>query len=496
MATTWAMLILIVAVVLVLVFPVGVWLFWWGWRGRPQFGEPRCGKCGYDLRTVSYTDGAPKQCPECGADLGGRGAVRFGTHRRRPAWMIAGAVLAMPLLLAVVVGGGLLSWSYTVRSSVSSSHTAQINNPAANRSKATAQLITDLATTADEPWTWQELERRHDAGNLSPAEVEGAVAALIAHLQARHATAPHSHQPLHWVDTFLQKVRQSGELTDRQLGELYEAFYGPAPEILIRPLARPGQRHRFTVSYERHWNLPGVKLVYALREVRREGQPLPMTDIGSNQHPDERSTTGSGYVRSHVPLDLPPGEYELVFVVDAGVMAERTPFAGRGGMPGQAARWVSPAHVWTYEVPVTVRLVEEGEPIVPVVTDAALGDLSADMLSVERALVRAEEQGVSLHVMLVSEAASPHALSYRVRAELTDGTSLDLGRFLRYGGDRWQQTRAATLPAGWPADVNALDLHFEPDVGPAEQRLDVFEVWGRPHVIRNVPVERYDGDGE
>ena len=62
-----------------------------GMRGVPSLSEPRCAKCGYDLRGSA---GAPAGvCPECGADLTKPRAVRWGDYRKRPKLIWTGAAL-------------------------------------------------------------------------------------------------------------------------------------------------------------------------------------------------------------------------------------------------------------------------------------------------------------------------------------------------------------------------------------------------------------------
>lgn len=61
--------------------------------------EPRCRRCAHDLRS---TDPATGSCPECGADLGRRGAVIAGSRRVRPAMAAIGfAILALSVASAV-----------------------------------------------------------------------------------------------------------------------------------------------------------------------------------------------------------------------------------------------------------------------------------------------------------------------------------------------------------------------------------------------------------
>lgn len=63
---------------LLLLLIAGVVLLGWAWRGRRVDDHPVCRKCRFDL----YGLPEPEACPECGAALGGAGAVRIGNRRR------------------------------------------------------------------------------------------------------------------------------------------------------------------------------------------------------------------------------------------------------------------------------------------------------------------------------------------------------------------------------------------------------------------------------
>ncbi|GEM_PF-3726368 len=83
---------------------VGALLFVGGVRGRRIDDHPWCRRCRFDLF------GSPAEssrCPECGADLDSRRAVRQGRRRRRPIVLSSGALLLViaGTLIALQVSG-------------------------------------------------------------------------------------------------------------------------------------------------------------------------------------------------------------------------------------------------------------------------------------------------------------------------------------------------------------------------------------------------------
>lgn len=347
----------VLLVVPLLAMPVlGAVLVWFGWHGQADFSEPRCVGCGYDLRTANFASGAPGTCPECGADLGQRGAVRFGAHRRRPGLIVAGAALCLPLVLAVP--GAALFW---VSAGVVSSTT---HGPAANQGKPAAQLVTDLATTAGEPWTWQELERRYRAGQLTDAEVAQAIDALIDHLHRQHSRGE-AVWPLHWTRTFLGLAIEGDRIDASQFDRLVEAYFGEEPSVRMDSPERRGQRIMFEVDYGGPRDLPGTKLVKHVREIRVNGEAIPLASVTDmlvgtlSDHPGFLSRGRIEGIVVQLTLDLPPGEHEITFVVDVGLLRDNAPLTGPSDRPGPAAGWVDPIHVWEVEQTVTVVATEE-----------------------------------------------------------------------------------------------------------------------------------------
>ncbi|MBL8990546.1 MAG: hypothetical protein JNJ48_03090, partial [Phycisphaerae bacterium] len=144
---------------------VGMLLLARGLIGRRINDHPVCAACGFDLIGVydPKADGRPP-CPECGRSLGAPTAVRRGVRVRRPAWIVAGALLlasTLGLQLAVVgvtVAGGNFRAAFP-----------------------TWALILELSAGgfADRNAALLQLDARLKAGTLDRAEVDRIVAVAL-----------------------------------------------------------------------------------------------------------------------------------------------------------------------------------------------------------------------------------------------------------------------------------------------------------------------------
>src|SRR6266496_5872905 len=167
-------------IALIAVALVGLIVLTLGVRGRPDLSSPRCARCSYDLRAVSFmSEQSAGVCPECGAQLSESGAVSFGKWRRQPRLVIGGLTLiALPVLVGLGLGAMPRSRSAAMVAAV---------GPANRSSQPTSAILASLPKSINAPWDWQELDRRLRAGSLSAADVSSAVGILITQLQADRA---------------------------------------------------------------------------------------------------------------------------------------------------------------------------------------------------------------------------------------------------------------------------------------------------------------------
>jgi len=176
-----------------LIFSIaGIVLITLGVRGRPIFAAPRCRKCGYDLRNISFASDDVGNFPECGTTLSSPDAVTFGRWRRQPKKIVWGVVfVALPWIIG-------LAMMFVVRNRM----VTAVAGPGALPSQTTPALIAALPANLNTPWHWQELERRLKANQLTQADVDAAFAALTTSLNADRAIGK-DRQPLHWCGNFI-----------------------------------------------------------------------------------------------------------------------------------------------------------------------------------------------------------------------------------------------------------------------------------------------------
>src|SRR5207249_378078 len=101
-------------------------------------------------------------------------------------------------------------------------------------------VLAGLVANIDQPWHWQELEKRLVAGQLSVAEVDKALATLTLSLNKNRAAGRDQH-PLSWSGRFVEMATSPGAATPATLSALYQAYYGAGPEITMSSSARQSE---------------------------------------------------------------------------------------------------------------------------------------------------------------------------------------------------------------------------------------------------------------
>ena len=467
-----------ISLILLVSFVVGVGLLLFGWRGMVLLSEPHCAKCGYDLRAslMANPNEATRRCPECGLDLADRQAVHFGRSAKRPRLMLSGGVLiSLPLLVAAV--GAMRAWMGLRWDDM----------------RSDASVIDDLKTQAGQPWTWRDLEQRYRAGSLDSQEVAQAIDHLIAYIEAERARTGQEPGPLTWSKDFVALVDRGQSITPEQYLRLCHAYFGPAPRIECHDRVRVGQTIRYSINYGGHWELPGVQFVKALRQVRLStGEVLPLNSEFAGEraaNPDWFSQTGVWGLEGIIKHSLPPGQYELIFDVDAGVLPEKAPLVAIDRKPGQQDRWVTPRQTWSVSVPVKLTVLGADEQVVGTTEDPTM-DPTAHFAPTLMARTADRGTGVAIDLDYQYDGKSPVPVSFDVFLRIGE-TEHKVGGFASSGG-RSSYSSDLQLRDGLPPQIVVADVILRPNPKHAEQFPGVKQVWGKPITFESVRIERYD----
>lgn len=257
------------------------------------------------------------------------------TPRRRGLIAWGGALLATPVLIALVVSllmptGNPLSLMPTPR-----------------------LIAVRLPQQINEPWVWQELERRLRAGELAKGDVDAAVQQLTAHMKQ---TKPLGwNQPFHWQQRFLKPALQQNLISEPVFLDLCDAFLGTKPTVsLLHPALNEGDtRFSFRIEYGTPWSDSsglGVNLVWDVKQLELDGKPVTVRSF-------QKHFGRQAQVNAEAPLVA--GDNHLVLKFDCAVIDERR-LQGANLDTLKAMQWPQPRKRWTSKVTLPI-------PVAPVI---------------------------------------------------------------------------------------------------------------------------------
>jgi hypothetical protein len=253
----------------------GVVLLWLGVRGRRLNEHPACRRCGFDLLGV-FPGGA--NCPECGAPLGGRRAVRTGVRQRRRSLVVIGGGLVGVVLLVFATGVWFM-----------------FAGPSLNAYKPSFFLVLEgrYSDAAASRAAAKELLSRQTDGSLSDRQVAWAVSGALA-LQADTESV--------WVGEWgdlVERARAAGKVSDAD----YERFLRQSAVLAL--VARPGAARGETIPLAigvvewRCANTPALDLGVWVDEFRINDAIVEWADYGGKrlaltnaEHPIQLALTG------------------------------------------------------------------------------------------------------------------------------------------------------------------------------------------------------------
>jgi hypothetical protein len=468
--------------VLISAFVLGFFIIRSG-RGTPTLSEPRCANCGYDLRGLRGFVGAPPtRCSECGADLTRPDAIRWGSYTRKPQRIWIGLavmllpILMLPLLVPLVRFGA--------------ARTASANFPGSPgfTSRSNAQVIASLATSANTPWDWQELQRRLAAGTLSDAEVTQSIDQLIKSLK----TQP-TNQPLNWAETYLNTADTTGKIPDEQFVRLAHAFYKSCT-VSIASKTRADTKLSFTVRGSGPWQLSGCEYVFALRAVSVTGGAnlelkSDRSPSSKKSDPDFFSANAPFDIAGSMQINLPAGDYTLVFLVDVAILRAHTAPQIVNGIPGQASNWPKGRAAWTESLSVPMKVFASDRSPIGLTTDPALDPQSTGAIKVNAIRVIRKGAGQRLTVdMSISGKTIPSSFDVILRIA---GAEYPLGFQVNWANGSIRSELAKDSDSLDPL-LTTADVLLRPNAKHAEGIAGIDRIWGGPIDLLGVPLSRCD----
>lgn len=469
---------LAVIVALALCAALGAWMLWTGLRGVIAHQRPTCRKCRFDLSGLE----TPVRCPECGADLGPRRAVKFGARARRPLRILLGSVLLAPGLGAA----GVAAWAYF------GAHEIEPHLP---EWALEVEAVRGVGRPAK---AVTELLRRQRSAPLD----SGRLTRLAAHGLALQSDAAHTWDPK-WGD-LIEEAKIAGCVTGAQ----WNQYYLGALSVNLRCRSRIHPSQKVPVGFAiaavrggsqdvaRGKGGVGVKVGRIVLSLTEEGtaeaRTIEAEAKGWGMQMEIRPVT----LISRVDLSsLPPASY--TGTVRVALSGKPAPFDLPLRLP--VAAWGKLDASGELSFPVRLEVVPEGTPVVRLVPDPSKQKAFEHAFGWERyqpvflELRKGGTENAQLYYSYIYHDL-PGPVSFRVfgRETLQDGTTRDwpLPDMLVEHPANDHQRGSTTIPISPEFNAAELDVHFVADERPALEMLGLDEAWDGEVVIPKVVVGR------
>jgi hypothetical protein len=290
-----------------------------------------------------------------------------------------------------------------------------------------------------------------------------------------------------------------GLITDEQYLRLCRAYYG-SPQATLPQKTRQGADAAFSVNIGSAWELPGVQLAKALREVKvtgvkqlvaRSDEDFPRKNVPPN--PDYLSAHNPWNIHGKAKVDLPPGDCTVTFLVDLAALLPNTAPQMAVNKPGQAKNWPKGRMRWTEEVSVPITVTPSDVSPIALVSDPAMDPKTTNVIHVKS--IEVTRRGAGPHVLVdLWIDGKPVACSFDMVLRL-DGQEHALGAIVASANGHSTSNQTVDLKA-LGSEVRSADLIFRPNPSRAEGTPGIDRVWGGTVELSNLPVRRYDLEAE
>lgn len=447
-------------------------VIWIGFHRSPVWSLPVCSACRRDLRWLDLNE--VTNCPQCGADLAAAQALAFSRKRYRSGRMVAWGIVLI-LMPAIGLMGSL---SFRMIAGPGPGSLGVLSNQEIIQKRLLPQV--------DQPWVWQELERRLAAGTLSQQDVDDAVKVLIAHMKT---TKPKGwNDTLSWQRGFLRSAASAGLISEPVLISLCDAYYGTKAEIERLPRLRESSKDfHLEIAYGSHWTNSigvGVTHLWEVVVVRLDGKRLDFRQTGKS------SGHWSGL---HQGL-LPAGAHELTVEIECAYV-DTALLTGLNTNELPSKLWPEARKRWTQTLATKLNIYTKDEPILKLVSDMSRAPDRTRGIQINRLVVqtdRDDKKRIALKADFNANLAVP--IGFDVAVKLGDRTVplghmfalIEPGRSI--SGGRQLETRIDSLDPS----IRDADIILTPNPRQIERYREVEEMWGEEIVIPAVPLDRFD----
>ena len=385
---------------------------------------------------------------------------------------------------AVSLGGAI------VRGLFGGSTQPLVDSPSDLEKAATDKVIEAALSKPDSPWAWQALEKR----TLTPSEVAKIMDGLATWVKKKNAEE--NSGPLHWVNTFLDKLNEKKLVTDEQVVRFVEAVHGDvrceytSPTLRLREGAKtvnfPSMKWRDTWSQK----LFGLSLMNELRGVTVDGQALERKQQNSN--PDW-SAHNLYFSQDFSLPTLAPGKHNVKVEVLSALVPEGDLIGLEHSAP--SSDWPPAKKLWTRTAELELMVYARDAVIVTLTEEAQLNPVTSGCIKVESAVIRPRGAKAQVVVKLAQPRNLPVAISCDAALRI-GGQTYPCGQMFAYpigkNGMSWSgETLTATLPAFDPS-IQEADVVLTPNPKFIEEKSAVDRIWGKEIVFERVPLKRLD----
>lgn len=334
-----------------------------------------------------------------------------------------------------------------------------------------------LKNQIDEPWVWQELEKRLAKQELSKKEVTTALGMLHDHMVT---TEPGGYDsPLHWSGQFVSAVSNSELSGIKELEDIYLAFF-PKPDFSLDRQRESASSVQFDIRFGSTWadnqKFP-FELICDLKEVRFDSEVRQTQN--NYRFDDSRSDNIAG------PFSV--GKHVLEVEIEYALV-DSDDMVGISARSLSRKNWPNPIRTWTEVVKKEFQIYADDDPVVKLRTTGTM-----PVILVKR-LVAQQDNGRQKMKLVLEDFNASIPFSYEVFAK-AEGFEKRLGSMMRYttanssiGSGGFETTLRKKLPP----ELTTVDLLFKPYPRGLDSVPDAKEMWGIEFTIPDVPVDRFE----